>query len=135
VRAVLGQRQLEVLGYSVASAPGQLETSLQPATRYRFIIYFRVLGRISGDWQIFVHIDGLQQRFNADHEPAAGKYPLELWREGDVIADETEVVLEPSFSPGPTQVYFGLFSGDRRMEVTEGPEEDDRIAAGTLQIK
>jgi hypothetical protein len=135
VRAVLGQRQLEVLGYSVASPAGQLETSLQPATRYRFIIYFRVLARISGDWQVFVHLDGLQRRFNADHEPAEGKYPLELWREGDVIADATDVVLEPSFSPGAYRVYFGLFSGERRIEVTEGPEDDDRIAAGTLQIR
>jgi hypothetical protein len=135
VRAVLGQRQLEVLGYSVASPAGQLETSLQPATRYRFIIYFRVLARIGGDWQVFVHLDGLQRRFNADHEPAEGKYPLELWREGDVIADATDVVLEPSFSPGAYRVYFGLFSGERRIEVIEGAEDDDRIAAGTLQIR
>ena len=135
VRAVLGQHQLEVLGYSVASPSGQLETSLQPATRYRFIIYFRVLSRISGDWQVFLHLDGLQRRFNADHEPAEGKYPLELWREGDVIADATEVLLEPSFSPGAYRVYFGLYSGERRIAVTDGPEEDDRIAAGTLQIR
>ncbi len=135
VRAVLGQRQLEVLGYSVASPSGQLETSLQPATRYRFIIYFRVLSRISGDWQVFLHLDGLQRRFNADHEPAEGRYPLELWREGDVIADVTDVLLEPSFSPGAYRVYFGLFSGERRIDVIDGPEEDDRISAGTLQIR
>jgi hypothetical protein len=135
VRAVLGQRQLEVLGYSISSPGGQLETSLQPATRYRFTIYFRVLARIGGDWQVFVHLDGLQRRVNADHEPAEGKYPLELWREGDVIADATDVVLEPSFSPGAYRVYFGLFSGERRLDVTEGPEDEDRIAAGTLQIE
>jgi hypothetical protein len=131
----MGKHQLEVLGYSLTSATGQPVTSLQPATRYRFIVYFRVLARISGSWQAFVHIDGLQRRFNADHELAEGKYPLALWREGDVIADATDIVLEPSFAPGSYRLYFGLFSGTRRFDVTDGPEEDDRIAAGTVQIR
>jgi hypothetical protein len=135
LRAVMGKHQLEVLGYSLTSATGQPVTSLQPATRYRFIVYFRVLARISGSWQAFVHIDGLQRRFNADHELAEGKYPLALWREGDVIADATDIVLEPSFAPGSYRLYFGLFSGTRRFDVTDGPEEDDRIAAGTVQIR
>jgi hypothetical protein len=82
-----------------------------------------------------VHIDGLQRRFNADHDPLDGKYPMRLWRSGDVIVDTTDVRLEPNFSPGPYRVYFGFFSGDRRLEVTEGAQSDDRIVAGTLQVR
>jgi 4-amino-4-deoxy-L-arabinose transferase-like glycosyltransferase len=134
VRAVLGERKLEVLGWSVTTARGELVTRLKPATRYRFIIYWRVLGAIDGDWQAFLHIDGLQRRFNADHEPLEGKYPLSLWREGDVMADSTDVVLEPTFGPGRYSVYFGLFSGERRLQVSEGPKADDRIVAGTIEI-
>jgi len=93
-----------------------------------------VLGAISGDWQTFLHIDGLQRRFNADHEPLEGKYPLSLWREGDVMADSTDVVLEPTFGPGRYSVYFGMFSGERRLHVSEGPKADDRIVAGTIEI-
>ena len=86
-------------------------------------------------WQTFIHLDGLQRRFNADHEPLDGKYPLRLWRPNDVLADTTEVQLEPNFSPGSYRVYFGLFSGDRRLSVTSGPENDDRIVGGTLQVR
>jgi hypothetical protein len=94
----------------------------------------RVLNQLSGDWQAFVHLDGLQQRFNADHELLEGKYPLGLWREGDVMADAIDLVLEPTFAPGRYSVYFGLFSGERRLDVSEGPQADDRIAAGTIEV-
>ncbi len=134
LHAVLAE-QLEVLGWSVRDRAGQLVTSVVPATTYRFAIYYRVLAPVSGAWQTFVHIDGLQRRFNADHEPLDGKYPARLWREGDVIVDSTDVLLEPNFSPGAYRVYFGLFSGDRRLPVTEGRQSDDRIVAGTLQVR
>ncbi len=134
LHAVLGD-QLEVLGWSVRDGAGQLAASVVPATTYRFAIYYRVLAPLSGSWQTFVHIDGLQRRFNADHEPLDGKYPLRLWRQNDVIVDTTDVLLEPNFSPGPYRVYFGLFSGDRRLPVTEGPQNDDRIVAGALQVR
>jgi len=90
---------------------------------------------LTGSWQTFVHLDGLQRRFNADHEPLGGKYPLRLWRQGDVIVDATELLLEPNFSPGPYRVYFGLFSGDRRLPVAEARPDEDRIEAGTLQVR
>ena len=134
LHAVLDQK-LEVLGWSVRSPTGALEPGITPAKTYRFSIYFRVLAPLHGSWQTFVHLDGLQRRFNADHEPLDGKYPLRLWRQGDVIVDTTDVLLEPNFSPGGYHVYFGLFSGDRRLPVTDGPQSDDRIVAGTLQVR
>ena len=146
LHAVLGD-QLEVLGWSIFDRAGGLATSVVPATTYRFAIYYRVLAPLSGSWQTFVHIDGLQRRFNADHEPLDGKYPLRLWRQSDVIVDTTEVLLEPNFSPGAYRVYFGLFSGDRRLPVRQGnqtyekrekgdtSQNDDRIVAGTLQVR
>ena len=134
VHAVLGEK-LEVLGWSVQASNGALEDSVVPATTYRFSIYFRLLAPLGGAWQTFVHIDGLQRRFNADHELLDGKYPLRLWRQSDVLVDATDVLLEPNFSPGHYRVYFGLFSGDRRLAVTEGNQSDDRIVAGTLQVR
>ena len=134
LRAVLNDK-LEVLGWSVTDAHGSQQASVVPGAMFRLAIYFRVLAPLSGPWQTFVHIDGLQRRFNADHEPLEGKYPLRLWRQNDVIVDTTEVTLEPNFSPGPYRVYFGLFAGDRRLPVTEGPASDDRIVAGTLQVR
>ena len=134
LHAVLGDK-LEVLGWGLRSLTGEAQPSMAPGTTYRFSVYLRVRAPMSGAWQTFVHIDGLQRRFNADHEPLEGKYPMKLWGQNDVIVDTTDVLLEPNFSPGPYRVYFGLFSGDRRLPVTEGPQNDDRIVAGTLQVR
>lgn len=134
VRAVLGKK-LEVLGWSVLSLDGQPRRSVTPGTAYRFVIYYRVLAPLSGAWQTFVHLDGLQRRFNADHTPLEGKYPVSYWRAGDWIADATELLLEPNFSPGRYQLYFGMYAGSRRLEVTEGVAADDRIEAGALEIE
>ncbi|HEX2876016.1 MAG TPA: glycosyltransferase family 39 protein [Polyangiaceae bacterium] len=134
LHAVLGDK-LEVLGWSVNAADGSAQSSVVPGTVFRFSIFLRVLAPITGPWKTFVHIDGLQRRFNADHDPLDGKYPLRLWRQGDVMVDTTEVTLEPNFSPGPYRVYFGLFAGDHRLPVTDGPANDDRIVAGTLQVR
>lgn len=134
LHAVLGGK-LEVLGWGVRSVTGDIQPSVTPGTTYRLSVYLRVLAPLSGAWQTFVHIDGLQRRFNADHEPLDGKYPMRLWRQNDVIVDTTDILLEPNFSPGAYRVYFGLFSGDRRLAVTEGTQSDDRIVAGTLQVR
>jgi hypothetical protein len=134
LQAVLGE-QLEVLGWTLLDANGARAKSLVPEQRFRLAICFRVLAPVQGTWQTFVHLDGLQRRFNADHEPLEGKYPAPLWRPGDILIDSSEVRLEPNFSPGGYRLYFGLFSGDRRFPVTAGPAEDNRIVAGTLQVR
>jgi hypothetical protein len=134
LHAVLGNK-LEVLGWSVSAATGEPVLRVSPGKPYRFVIYYRLLAPLTGSWQTFVHVDGLQRRFNADHALLEGKYPLSAWRAGDVLADSTELLLEPNFSPGQYRVYFGLYSSARRLEVTEGPAADDRIVAGTLEIE
>jgi hypothetical protein len=134
LRAVLGGK-LEVLGWSVSAPTGEPVVRVSAGKPYRFVIYYRVLAPLTGSWQAFVHVDGLQRRFNADHALLQGKYPLSAWRAGDVLADATELLLEPNFSPGQYRVYFGLYSSARRLEVTQGPAADDRIAAGTLEIE
>lgn len=134
LHAVLGE-QLLVLGWSVRSSSGHEQAALVPGEHYRFSICYRVLAPITARWRTFVHIDGLQRRFNADHEPLDGKYPLSFWRPNDVLVDSTDLVLEPNFSPGSYRVYFGMFSGERRLKVTSGPADQDRISAGTLLVR
>jgi hypothetical protein len=135
LHAVL-EEQLEVLGFNLYGPSGELATSLTPGRAFRLCVVYRVLASLAeDDWEAFVHIDGLQRRFNADHQPLGGKYPLRLWRIGDIIADTTEITLEPNFSPGPYHLYLGLFSGDRRLKVTQGSQTDDRIVAGVLQVR
>jgi hypothetical protein len=82
-----------------------------------------------------VHIDGYQRRYNGDHPTLDGKYPLNLWRTGDYVADSAEFTLEPNFTAGKYNVYFGLFIGSRRLEVKRGRHSDNRINAGHLDVR
>lgn len=126
--------QLDVLGWEVRDAKGDVVSSVRPGPRYVFTIYYEVVAPISGAWDTFIHIDGFQRRFNGDHPTLGGKYPLHLLRVGDFFADRHEFALEPHFGPGVYKVYFGLFTGSRRMEVKRGQHDNDRIDAGTLVI-
>ncbi|RYZ03863.1 MAG: hypothetical protein EOO73_25920 [Myxococcales bacterium] len=127
--------ELELLGFSLSDEQGRLTQALVPNRTARLTLYFRVIAPLRGSWQIFVHLDGLQRRFNADHQPFEGKYAARWWQPGDVLADTTELKLEPHFSPGDYRLYFGFFDGERRLKVRQGPAEDDRVVAGTLQVR
>ena len=98
-------------------------------------VYYRVLRPVSGSWKAFVHIDGFQRRFNGDHNVLDGKYAMNLWQPGDVVVDDFEFQLEPNFTPGGYTVYFGFFAGETRYKVTKGPNHENRVVAGTLEVR
>ena len=127
--------QLDVLGWDVTDLDGRPVRAVVPGRRYEFVIYFRVVARITGTWETFVHIDGFQRRFNADHPTLDGHYPFSLWNVGDLIADRHDFTLEPNFTRGTYHVFFGLYSGSRRLGVTRGTQTDDRIHGGELVVE
>jgi 4-amino-4-deoxy-L-arabinose transferase-like glycosyltransferase len=132
--ANLGDK-LDVLGWSTLDPEGRPVDVVEAGRRYAFVIYFRVVQPISGSWETFIHVDGFQRRFNGDHPTLAGKYPFNLWRAGDFIADRTEFLLEPNFGAGRYRVYFGLYSGNRRLEVRRGQAVENRLEAGFLDVR
>lgn len=127
--------QLEAFGWEVADRSGRVVDSVVPATGYHLRVYYRVLRPITGSWKAFVHIDGFQRRFNGDHSPLEGKYPMNLWQPGDVVVDDLEFQLEPNFTPGDYTVFFGFFSGETRMRVTRGSQQDNRGIAGVIHVR
>lgn len=126
---------LDVVGWDVTDLDGHPVRAVTPGRRYEFVIYFHVLGRITGAWETFVHIDGFQRRYNGDHPTLEGQYPFALWNVDDFIADRHPIRLEPNFSPGTYQVYFGLYMGDRRLPVQRGRADDARVAGGDLVVE
>jgi hypothetical protein len=134
LRATLGD-ELDVLGFTLRDEQGRRLEALVPNQPAQLTLYFRARARLRGTWQVFVHLDGLQRRFNADHEPFGGKYPARFWQPGDILADTTELRLEPHFSPGSYRLYFGLFTGERRLTVSEDGKQDDRVSGGVVQVR
>ncbi len=127
--------QLDVLGWDVTDLDDRPVKDVVPQRRYRFVIYYRVVARISGTWETFLHIDGFQRRFNGDHKTLDGRYAFALWQVGDIVADRHEIELEPNFTPGTYQVYFGLYSGNRRLAVKRGAHHEDRVQGGPLVVR
>jgi 4-amino-4-deoxy-L-arabinose transferase-like glycosyltransferase len=126
---------LDAIGWDVKTLDGKVVDSVVPGKPYKFVIYYKVLTSISGTWETFIHIDGFQRRFNGDHKTLEGKYAFHLWRVGDYMADVYEFSLEPNFSPGEYRVYYGLYMGNRRLEVKRGRHHEDRLEAGFLRVR
>ena len=127
--------QLQVLGWEIVSDRGDMVAEIKVGRHYKLRLCYRVLAQPQFDWETFVHIDGYGRRYNGDHETTQGQYPMSNWRPGDIIADEQTILLDPSFSSGDYELYFGFFKGGRRLEIRRGRSDDNRLMAGTLRVK
>jgi hypothetical protein len=129
------QDQLLSLGWDVTDSSGASVDFVSPARKYHFRLFYKVLASVPGDWETFIHIDGFHRRFNGDHKTLDGKYAFNLWQVGDYIVDDHEFSLEPNFTPGAYNVYYGLFVGESRMKVKSGRQDDNRIDGGMLRVQ
>lgn len=127
--------QLDVVGWEVTDLKGRPVDSVVPRKQFQFRIYYKVVAAISGNWETFIHIDGFQRRFNGDHQTLENKYAFHLWRVGDHMVDVFPFSLEPNFTPGDYEVFFGLFIGSRRLEVKKGRHNDNRLEAGRIRVR
>jgi hypothetical protein len=128
------QDQLLSLGWDVTNDSGTRVDSVFPGKKYHFRLYYKVLTSVPGEWETFIHIDGFNRRFNGDHKTLGGKYAFNLWQTGDYIVDDYEFSLEPNFTRGDYNVYYGLFVGDTRLKVKTGPHQDNRIDGGKIRV-
>jgi hypothetical protein len=61
---------------------------------------------------------------------------MSLWLPGDLLVDDSDFKLEPNFTPGTYQIFFGLFVGDTRLKVINGPNDgENRIIGGDLRVQ
>jgi 4-amino-4-deoxy-L-arabinose transferase-like glycosyltransferase len=126
-------RRIELIGYDL-DLPGGDHVS--PGQRFAITWYFRVLARPPSGYQPFVHIDGPGMRIHGDHEPVDGAYPLRLWDVGDIVADRQELSVPVTYRRTNLTIYMGFYAGERRLEVLEGPADDEnRVRAGVLVIR
>jgi len=125
--------RVELVGYDL-DLPER--DSVGAGQSFRVTWYWRVLGTVPSGYKVFVHIDGDGLRLNGDHDPVGGKYPTNLWEEGDLIVDTQELTVPANYQVGEYVIYVGLFSGSKRLEVKSGPNDGgDRVNAGTLLVR
>ncbi|MBX3259998.1 MAG: glycosyltransferase family 39 protein [Labilithrix sp.] len=135
LEVVLDDR-LQVLGYDIADSAGRLVDRVAPGKKYHMRTYFKVLAPLQSEWDMFIHVDGFRRRHNGDHKICENKYPMSLWLKDDIIMDDHEFSLEPNFSPGAYNLWFGLFVGETRMKVVSGTSDgDNRVNGGALRVQ
>ena len=126
--------QLECLGWEITDKRGKPVDRVKRGPDYELTFYYEVKAPVTGKWMTFIHIDGEGKRINGDHETLDGDYPLSLWRAGDFIADRYEFSVRHSYPAGNYTVYFGFFSGDKRLSVSRGEHKEDRVRAGSFRL-
>ncbi|RLB46278.1 MAG: hypothetical protein DRJ42_28010 [Deltaproteobacteria bacterium] len=98
--------------------------------------YWKCLAPSPGSWKMFVHIDGNGNRVHGDHEPVEDRYPVRLWDEGDIVIDRQELTVPGNYRPGNYSIFIGLYAGDTRMTITDGPSaSENRIRAGVMVVR
>jgi 4-amino-4-deoxy-L-arabinose transferase-like glycosyltransferase len=127
--------ELELAGWELRLL-GQDEPTdtIIPGKTYSFITAYRVLKDVNGSWESFIHIDGNGKRINGDHQLTGNKYPLRNWSPGDIIIDNFELKVDPTYDSGEYNVFLGLYSGNKRYKLTAGEGTDDRLAAGVVRV-
>lgn len=112
-----------------------------PGKAFTLTHYWKVLNPVGDDWKLFIHLEGPDgqakkaNHLNADHVPIAGKYPLQLWKKGEIIRDIHRVSVPASWPADSIDFLVGVWKGPQRLKVTNGPKDgENRIKVVTLKV-
>lgn len=126
-------QRVELVGYDLESPRPD---TAGPGQQFTITWYWRSIAPVPAGYQIFLHVDGYGQRLNGDHEPVDGHYPVRLWDTGDIVVDRQQLRVPANFPAGDYQYFIGFYSGESRLEILEGREDDvNRCIAGTLHVR
>lgn len=118
---------LRLVGYNVNSSRTSVDTPLQVA------LYLTADGRITGNYQVFLHVLDASGRLiaQADHIAGADSFPTALWPPGSLIVNRFEVALPAATPPGEYPVIVGLYDERGRLPLTTGR---DHIALLSITV-
>jgi hypothetical protein len=132
---------------AIANLDGELELVAVDLPRraarggwFELTLTFRVVRTPTRPWQVFVHIERGEHRFQGDHPPISKLCPTALWQPGDIAIDRHRLRAGNIAHPrGRYDVRVGLFVGGggswTNMPVRAGDrDEHDRIRVGTIDV-
>ncbi len=109
-----------------------------PGKPFTLTHYWKVNQNISDDWRVFIHLespDSKKNHLNADHTPVGGKYPVRVWKKGEIIRDIHKVSLPTNWPSNQMEMLVGLWKGNLRMKVVKGPaDSENRVKVFTLPV-
>jgi len=130
LNAVLGD-MFELVGFSYEQSDEHI------TMRY----FWRCLKETDGNYKVFVHFENPESgsSFQDDHYPLGGFKPTYLWRNGELIAEQSTIKTASEIEKGVYNVYIGMFdeaTGKKlHVEPTRLNDGDDRIKAGEIDVE
>ena len=58
-------------------------------------------------------------RIHGDHFPAKGKYPSDVWQEGEVVVDEFTMWIPVGYGAKRLGLYTGMYKENYRVPLTD----------------
>lgn len=127
--------KVELLGYDLD------RTSAKPGESLHLTLYWRALTVIDASYTVFTHLLDGESRIwgQKDNVPRGATYPTTLWVEGEVVADQYEIVVKPDAPPGQYVIEVGMYlpqSGQRLPVLDElGQVQGDRVLLEAVEIQ
>ncbi|TKJ30714.1 MAG: hypothetical protein CEE40_04270 [Chloroflexi bacterium B3_Chlor] len=125
---------IQFLGYDLntneVSAGGTLHLTL----------YWQALGEMQVSYKVFTHLLDAENRIRGqkDSFPGRGEAPTTSWLEGEVIADEYEIVVDSAAPPGEYVIEIGMYDANtgQRLLVYDirGELQEDRILLEGIRL-
>ncbi len=109
--------QIRLVGYDLDTRRAH------PGGRLPVTLYWQALGPLSTGYQVFTHLEneagGLIAQ--ADGVPVCWTYPTDLWRPGQIIADQHAITIPPDAPPGVYPLRIGLYVPDtfQRLDILD----------------
>jgi hypothetical protein len=126
--------KVTLLGWELGSGAGG--DVLERGKSFTLSTAWRCDEELTGDYRIFLHIEGPGPRINGDHTPVREALPTREWRPGDHVLDLFEGFVPPQQVPGRYTIETGLFRGNTRLAVDDDARSrDNAVVLGTVELK
>lgn len=135
------------LGDKVKLIGVDMPESITPGKPATIVWYWELLGEVSDDWMVFVHLERPgQKRQILDHHPVDGLYPMGQWKKGQIVKDVQKFTVDSGFTNGEAVLWVGIFNkvawetkqANDRLKLVNAKDVkndgDDRIEAARTVV-
>ena len=93
-----------------------------PGGRVPVTLYWQALAPLENSYQVFTHLESEAGPIaQSDGVPVCWTYPTDVWRPGQIIADQHAISISPDTLPGDYPLEIGLYLPDdfQRLDVLD----------------
>ncbi len=125
---------IQFLGYDLSS------DEMTPGGTLHLTLYWRSMQQMGVSYNVFTHLLDGENRIwgQMDGIPGRGEAPTTSWIDGEIIADEYEIILNPEAPPGEYVIEIGMYDGStgQRLQVVGDEQgiEQTRVLLGVVQV-